>query len=88
MKKILNLYKKLVLAVAVMCGTLMSSCTDYLTIIPPDVITDENYWQTEDDVNGVLATAYLKLLSTDAVSKAIIWGELRADNLTFPVVRG
>ncbi len=85
MKKILNLYKKLVLAVAVMCGTLMSSCTDYLTIIPPDVITDENYWQTEDDVNGVLATAYLKLLSTDAVSKAIIWGELRADNLTFPV---
>lgn len=85
MKKILNLYKKLVLVVAVSCGTLMSSCTDYLTIIPPDVITDENYWQSEDDVNGILATAYLKLLSTDAVSKAIIWGELRADNLTFPV---
>lgn len=67
-----------------MCGTLMSSCTDYLTIIPPGVITEEHFWQTKDDVNGVMAKAYLNLLSTDAVQKAIIWGELRADNLTFP----
>lgn len=67
-----------------MCGTLMSSCTDYLTIIPPGVITEEHFWQTKDDVNGVMAKAYLNLLSTDAVQKAIIWGELRADNLTYP----
>ena len=67
-----------------MCGTLMSSCTDYLTIIPPGVITEEHFWQTKDDVNGVMAKAYLNLLSTDAVQRAIIWGELRADNLTYP----
>ena len=84
MKSILNLYNKLVIAVAVMCGTLMSSCTDYLTIIPPDINTEENFWQTKDDVNGVLATAYLRLFGSDAVQKAIVWGELRADNLTFP----
>ena len=84
MKRIFNIYNKLVVAAAVMCGTLMSSCSDYLTIIPPSVITEEHYWQTKDDVNGILATAYLKLFGTDAVSKAIIWGELRADNLTFP----
>lgn len=62
----------------------MSSCTDYLTIIPPGIVTEENFWQTKDDVNGVVAKAYLNLLSTDAVQKAIIWGELRADNLTYP----
>ena len=84
MKRIFNIYNKLVVAAAVMCGTLMSSCTDYLTIIPPEINTEENFWQTKDDVNGILATAYLKLFGTDAVSKAIIWGELRADNLTFP----
>lgn len=84
MKRILNLYRKLVVAVAVMCGTLMSSCTDYLTIIPPEINTEENFWQTKDDVNGILATAYLKLLGTDAIQRAIVWGELRADNLTFP----
>ena len=61
----------------------MTSCTDFLTIIPPDKIVHEQYWQTKDDVNGILATSYLKLSSSDAVSKAIIWGELRADNMTY-----
>ena len=61
----------------------MTSCTDFLTIIPPDRIVHEQFWRTKDDVNGMLATSYLKLATTDAVSKAIIWGELRADNLTF-----
>lgn len=61
----------------------MTSCTDFLTIIPPDKIVHEQFWQTKEDVNGMLATSYLKLASTDAVSRAIVWGELRADNLTF-----
>ena len=65
-------------------GATMSSCTDYLTIIPADVVVEEEYWQTKDDVNGVLATSYLKLLSDDAVTKAIVWGELRSDNMTYP----
>ena len=64
-------------------ATLMTSCTDFLTIIPPDKIVHEQFWQTKDDVNGMLATSYLKLASTDAISKAIVWGELRADNMTF-----
>lgn len=84
MKRIYNMYKKLALAVTIAFAALMTSCTDYLTIIPPDKIVHEKFWQTKDEVNGMLATSYLKLLSTDAVSKAIIWGELRADNLTFP----
>lgn len=84
MKRIFNIYKKLVLVAAVMFGTLMTSCTDYLTIIPPDKIVHEKFWQTKDEVNGMLATSYIKLISTDAVSKAIVWGELRADNMTFP----
>lgn len=66
-----------------MFAVMMTSCTDFLTIIPPEKIVHEHFWQTKDDVNGILATSYLKLLSTDAVSKAIVWGELRADNLTY-----
>ena len=61
----------------------MTSCTDFLTIIPPDKIVHEQFWQTKEDVNGMLATSYLKLATTDAVSRAIVWGELRADNLTY-----
>ncbi len=84
MKRISKIYKKFAIVCALMCGTLMSSCTDYLTIIPPGVITEEHFWQTKDDVNGVMAKAYLNLLSSDAVQKAIVWGELRADNMTYP----
>ena len=84
MKRISNIYKKLAVICVVLCGTLLSSCTDYLTIIPPDKLTEEHFWQTKDDVNGVMAKAYLELLSSDAIQKAIIWGELRADNMTYP----
>ena len=84
MKIVSKIYRKTVLATAVAFGALMSSCTDYLTIIPPDVVVEEEFWQTKDQVNGMLATSYLKLLSNDAVSKAIIWGEMRSDNMTYP----
>ncbi len=83
MKIVSKIYRKTVLATVVAFGALMSSCTDYLTIIPADKVVEENFWQTKDQVNGMLATSYLKLLSSDAVSKAIIWGELRSDNMTY-----
>lgn len=84
MKIVSRIYRKTLLAAAVSFGVLTSSCTDYLTIIPADKVVEENFWQTKDQINGMLATSYLKLLSTDAVSKAIIWGEMRSDNMTFP----
>ena len=84
MKSIMNIYKKFFLVAAVMLGTLLTSCTDYLTIIPPDKIVHEKFWHTKDEVNGMLATSYIKLISSDALQKAIVWGESRADNLTYP----
>ena len=83
MKIVSIIYKKAVLAVVLALGTLMSSCTDYLTIIPADKVVEENFWITKDQVNGMLATSYLKLLSRDAVERAIIWGEMRSDNMTY-----
>ena len=84
MKSNMNIYKKFVFVATVMLGSLLASCTDYLTIIPPDKIVHEKFWQNKDEVNGMLATSYLKLISSDALSKMIVWGESRADNLTYP----
>ena len=77
------IYRNFILLSVAVFATMMTSCTDFLTIIPPDKIVHEQYWQTKDDVNGILATAYLKLSSRDAVSRAIVWGELRSDNMTY-----
>lgn len=84
MKIIKKLYNKSVIALAVMMAGLTTSCTDYLTIIPSNVIVHENFWQTKDQVNGMLANSYLKLINSNAIERAIVWGELRADNMTFP----
>ena len=81
--KSISIYRKLVLLSVAVCTTLMTSCTDFLTIIPPDKIVHEQFWQTKDDVNGMLATSYLKLASSNAISRAIVWGELRSDDMTF-----
>ena len=84
MKRIVKIYNKLVLAAIAVVSALTTSCTDYLTIIPPDVVVQENFWHTKDEVNGMLAASYIKLISTDAIQKAIVWGELRSDNMTYP----
>ena len=78
-----SIYRKIVLLSVTIFTTLMTSCTDFLTIIPPDKIVHEQFWQTKEDVNGMLATSYLKLASQGAIQRAIVWGELRSDALTF-----
>lgn len=80
-----SIYRKFTILSLTIIAVVLGSCTDFLTIIPPDKIVHEQFWQTKDDVDGMLATSYLKLASTDAVERAIIWGELRADNLTYEV---
>ncbi|MBR3883425.1 MAG: RagB/SusD family nutrient uptake outer membrane protein [Bacteroidaceae bacterium] len=81
MKKINNILKSFILIVLLGCTTLFTSCTDYLTVYPTNAVIHERYWQTADDVNGMVAATYLELLSDDAISRYIVWGELRADNL-------
>lgn len=79
MKRIKNIFKTGALAVALGCSTIFTSCTDFLTIYPTNSVIHENFWQTAEDVNGMLATSYLELLSSNAVERMVVWGELRGD---------
>lgn len=81
MKKINNIFKASLLTVAFGCGTMLTSCTDFLTIYPTNSVIHENYWQTAEDVNGMLATCYQRLQSTSAIERMIIWGDLRGDQV-------
>ncbi len=81
MKKIKNIFKASLLTVALGCGTVLTSCTDFLTIYPTNSVIHENYWQTAEDVNGMLATCYQRLQSTAAIERMIIWGDLRGDQI-------
>lgn len=77
-----KIYTKLLLtgSLIVMSGAL-SSCNDFLTILPTDQIPEENFWQDKTDLDGVLAGAYEKLSQSGLTSQIIQWGEIRSDNL-------
>ena len=76
-----NLYTKLLLAGGILlsCGSL-TSCNDFLTLLPTDQLPEENFWQDKADLDGVRAGAYDQL--ANSTTKILQWGELRADNLS------
>ncbi len=83
MKKIANILRTTLLMVVLGLGLCITSCTDFLTIYPPNSTTHDDYWHTEDDVNGMLAEAYRQIISSGAMLRYYFWGEVRADNLMY-----
>ena len=60
----------------------LTSCDDFLTILPTNDIVLENYWTEEKDVYSVLNSCYAELESPNCISRMIAWGEMRSDNMT------
>ena len=80
MKK-LNIKSPLRFAILFVMMTFMS-CQDWLSIAPESDLIKEKFWTKTADVNGALAAAYNAL--RDASLQSLIFGELRADLVTFP----
>jgi starch-binding outer membrane protein, SusD/RagB family len=59
----------------------MTSCDDWLDIKPENKIVLEDFWQTESQVESVLMSCYRGLTEKDVISRMIVWGELRSDNM-------
>jgi hypothetical protein len=75
-----NIYRPINFAILLVAIGL-SSCKDYLTIAPETSLIKSEFWTKTDDVNGALAATYNAF--RDASLKSFIWGELRADMVTF-----
>ena len=78
-----KIYTKLLLASSlILMGGAMTSCDDYLTLLPTDQLPEENFWQDKSDLDGVRAGAYSQLAKASQTEKILQWGELRSDNLS------
>lgn len=53
----------------------LSSCNDWLNLLPNNEQVTEDYWQSKEDVENVVASGYLYM--RNAVPTLINWGELR-----------
>ncbi len=60
----------------------MTSCDDFLTVLPTDQITEEDFWKNKSDLDNARAGAYRHATSTSILEKVLMWGEFRSDNLT------
>ena len=72
--------KTVICATMVACS--LSSCSDYLELLPMDQVVLENYWTEKADVTSVLYGCYESLGSKDVLNRIGVWGELRSDNVT------
>lgn len=61
---------------------MLSGCSDWLNTKPESEIIMEDYWQSETDVQSVVASCYRGLTEEGAVQRMILWGELRSDNMS------
>jgi hypothetical protein len=53
----------------------LSSCSEWLNLLPEDDLVSEEYWNSQEDVEAVIASSYGVL--TGQVQNLLLWGELR-----------
>jgi hypothetical protein len=58
-------------------------CQDWLNIKPESEVVLEDFWQNESQVNQALAACYRSLTEQNVMSRMLVWGELRSDDVTF-----
>ena len=59
----------------------LTSCSDFLDILPLNDVVLENYWTQKSDVTSVVNACYQSLESTDCIKRMAVWGEMRSDNI-------
>jgi hypothetical protein len=72
-----NIKTKLRIVLVVLIPMLISSCDDWLELVPPDGLVRDEYWKSKEDVEASLMGAYQKFAKLDAT--LFLMGELRGD---------
>lgn len=61
----------------------LTSCGDFLEIKPQNEITLEKFWNEKGDVEGIINGCYSSLQSYATISRMMIWGEFRSENVVW-----
>ena len=79
MKKLTNYIMTLLLAAQ---GLTITSCSEWLNLMPNDGVPLDEFWKTKEDVRSVINGAYLSMTSSALVQRLFLYGEWRADMIT------
>ncbi len=72
----------MVAAVAPLGAGMLAGCSDFLDVEPQNVITLDQFWNEETDVKNIIAGCYSGMESYGMISRMMIWGEFRSENVT------
>ncbi len=61
--------------------TVNTGCTDWLDIRPESETVLEDFWQNESHATQMLSTCYRSVITDDVMSRLMMWGEIRSDNV-------
>ena len=78
MKKIIFVFVFVVVSVQ----GFLTSCGDYLEVEPQNMITVDKFWNEKSDVESVISSCYSTMQSYAVISRMMIWGEFRSENIT------
>lgn len=74
-----NIIKSCVAGILTVTAT---SCSDFLDIAPLNDIVQDKFWNSESDVENIVAGCYSAMQSQAVVERMMAWGEFRSDNIT------
>ena len=77
----MKLMLKIRLIPLLLYSMLLVSCNDWLDVEPVGVQTNKTFWQTKEEIEGVLASSYIQLRKS--MNTMLFWGELRGNGLKF-----
>ncbi|MFR2069076.1 MAG: RagB/SusD family nutrient uptake outer membrane protein [Bacteroides nordii] len=75
--------KKYILRIVMMAllGGTFASCESWFDIRPKSETVFEDFWKDENDVLSMVGSCYRGMNETGFIERAIVWGELRSDNV-------
>ena len=86
MKKVLLKIRYIAVVLCATCA--LTSCNDFLGTVPLNEIVLENFWENEEEVNSVVMSCYSGMAQGDFLTRLILWGELRSDNVVAGNITG
>lgn len=76
-----KLLGSLLIAGGIGSGALCTSCSDFLEVEPQNVVTIDQFWNEENDVEQVILGCYAAMSENDYLSRLLVWGEFRSENI-------
>lgn len=59
----------------------LTSCSEWLQLMPDDSTIEEEFWQNGNQVESVVRSCYRYLQEDNVMQRIILWGELRSDEV-------